>query len=121
MPKKQSKKHNPNKQTKQKAKKKVKAGGIVSSMVSIDDVLRKSEILKPFISDNSLNHENIDNFIKDRVDSLIENFSSTSELSIKLKEVIINHIEISLKSEKFNNIINEFINDKIKRLSYETK
>ena len=31
---------------KAKAKKKVKAGGIVSSMVSIDDILRKSEILK---------------------------------------------------------------------------
>ena len=72
MPKKQSKKHKPNKQTKHK---KVRSGGIVSNIINLDDILKSSIILKPFITNNSINYQNIDNFIKDRLDSLIESFS----------------------------------------------
>lgn len=122
MPKKQTKKHNPNKQTKKKAK--LRSGWGVSGMINIDEIIRRSLILQPFIANNSINHEYIDNFIKERLLVLINNLSITPKqqpLGLKLQELISNHIEHALKSDKINNAINEFINDKLKRLTYERK
>ena len=121
MPKKQTKKHNPKKQTKQKSKK-IRSGGIVSGMINLDDILKKSVILRPFITNNSINYVNIDNFIKDRIDVLFDNLliirNDPSDLGLKLNKLIRNQLENALKSEQINNTINELIDDKIKRLSY---
>ena len=117
--KKQTKKYNPNN------KKKIRAGGIVSGIINIDDLINKSKILKPFITNDALNTIYIDNFIKGRIEAIIDNLrvSDKPEISLgdKLQGLISDHIELALKSDKINGAINGFIDDKFKRLSYDGK
>lgn len=122
--KKKTKKYNPN------TKKKIRAGGIVSGIINIDDLINKSKILKPFITNDALNTIYIDNFIKGRIEAVIDNLrlskeieSEKPEISLgdKLQGLISDHIELALKSEKINGAINGFIDDKFKRLSYDGK
>ena len=122
--KKQTKKYKPN------TKKKIRAGGIVSGIINMDDLINKSKILKPFITNNALNTIYIDNFIKGRIEAVIDNLrlskeieSEKPEISLgdKLQGLISDHIELALKSEKINGAINGFIDDKFKRLSYDSK
>tara|TARA_Y100000389_G_scaffold138983_1_gene136731 strand:+ start:232 stop:630 length:399 start_codon:yes stop_codon:yes gene_type:complete len=106
---------------KKKHKKKIKSGGIVSSMVSIDDLLSKSSIISPFLTNDkkNINENYIDTFIERRVNNMINNLdqSDNSPLSIKIQSIINKQLELAVKSEENNKIINDFMKSKLNEMS----
>ena len=126
--KKSTKKNNTkvSKKTKQSRKKKVKSGGIVANMISADDIIRKSTILSPFItSDKKLNENYIDNVVQKRVENIINNMvvgpENPTPINLKIQELISSHLELALKSEKNNLLVNNFIAEKFGILSMKFK
>tara|TARA_B100001287_G_C22653574_1_gene516480 strand:+ start:701 stop:1066 length:366 start_codon:yes stop_codon:yes gene_type:complete len=106
-----------------KTKKKLRSGGIVSSMVDVDSILKKSRILAPFITaGNTINENYIDSFIYKRIENAINNIGNPQNepLTLKIQDIISNHLEMALKSERNNKLIEDFIKNKIKNLSHDT-
>jgi len=104
-----------------KSKNKVKSGGIISSMVSIDDLLSKSSIVSPFLTNDkkNINENYIDTFIERRVNNMINNLdqSDNSPLTIKIQSIINKQLELAVKSEENNKIINDFMKSKLNEMS----
>ena len=108
-----------------KTKKKIKSGGIVSSMVDADSILKKSKILSPFITaGNTINENYLDLFIYKRIENAINNIGNPSNepenpLTLKIQDIISNHLEMALKNENNNQLVENFIKNKIKNISHE--
>ena len=111
---------------KKKTEKKIRSGGIVSSMVDADSILRRSKILAPFITaGNTINENYIDSFIHKRIENAINNIGNPQNgpdnpLTLKIQDIISNHLEMALKNERNNKLVEDFIKNKIKNISHDT-
>lgn len=108
---------------KKKTEKRIRSGGIVSNMINVDSILRNSKILGPFFTaGNTINENYIDSFIHKRIENAINNIGNPQNepLTFKIQDIISNHLEMAIKNEHNNKLIEDFIKNKIKNLSQDT-